>query len=202
MPQTAEERRLVKLHCAKRWQAEHPEQVKAYRLAHKSQQLARSRAWRRANPERAREHVRKWQAENREHVLAYKKRWREAHPEQHHAYAANWSKAHPVERCRRAIQWAKDNPEKANERNHRHRARLRGARAEMLTPDQLQLILEAQGGRCRYCRVELGQKRHLDHRTPLVRGGKHSLDNLCWACAPCNLRKGPKTAYEFLRECA
>jgi 5-methylcytosine-specific restriction endonuclease McrA len=31
---------------------------------------------------------------------------------------------------------------------------------------------------------------HLDHITPLIKGGLHSISNLQWTCAKCNLKKG------------
>lgn len=51
---------------------------------------------------------------------------------------------------------------------------------------------------CQYCgaappEVEI----HIEHRTPVVRGGTNELDNLCVACADCNLRKHTMTAEEF-----
>lgn len=34
---------------------------------------------------------------------------------------------------------------------------------------------------------------HLDHMIPLDAGGPHSLENLAYAHAQCNLMKGPRT---------
>lgn len=39
---------------------------------------------------------------------------------------------------------------------------------------------------------------YIEHKTPLSRCGRHSPDNIVIACAGCNLRKGQKTAEEFL----
>ncbi len=51
---------------------------------------------------------------------------------------------------------------------------------------------------CRYCGVELdADDWHLEHRTPLVRGGSNRLDNLGLSCARCNLSKGALTEAEF-----
>jgi 5-methylcytosine-specific restriction endonuclease McrA len=54
---------------------------------------------------------------------------------------------------------------------------------------------------CCTCRVPVsrGINLHLDHATPLSRGGDHSIDNLVPACGECNLKKGTKTMDEFLR---
>ncbi|MFM8359353.1 MAG: HNH endonuclease [Verrucomicrobiota bacterium] len=50
------------------------------------------------------------------------------------------------------------------------------------------------GGRCEYCRLpdDLGQLDpfHLEHIVPRLHGGRAEQDNLAWACARCNRRKG------------
>lgn len=43
---------------------------------------------------------------------------------------------------------------------------------------------------CRSCGVTAGDRKlHLDHITPLTRGGTHELANLQLLCGPCNSRK-------------
>jgi 5-methylcytosine-specific restriction endonuclease McrA len=84
----------------------------------------------------------------------------------------------------------------------RRRARMRGVMAEPITRTHLTLLLEAQEGRCRYCRRQLQRDMQLDHRTPLARGGAHAPSNVCRSCPPCNRRKRTKTEAEFLKEIA
>jgi 5-methylcytosine-specific restriction endonuclease McrA len=83
-------------------------------------------------------------------------------------------------------------------RRSRRRARLRGARVAgaPVTAAALALLWEEQGG-CAYCGATAG--RHLDHMTPLARGGAHSLANLQWLCGPCNMRKHTMTDEEARR---
>jgi 5-methylcytosine-specific restriction endonuclease McrA len=38
---------------------------------------------------------------------------------------------------------------------------------------------------------------HIDHIVPVSRGGSNRDDNLCVACAPCNLRKSAKVGTEW-----
>ena len=61
-------------------------------------------------------------------------------------------------------------------------------------------LLATNDNQCFYCKVEIkrGINLHLDHVVPLSRGGEHSITNLVPACAFCNLKKGTKTAEEFL----
>lgn len=41
------------------------------------------------------------------------------------------------------------------------------------------------------------QKEHLEHKTPLCRGGTNNYENLGVSCAKCNLKKGRLTEHEF-----
>ena len=57
------------------------------------------------------------------------------------------------------------------------------------------LTFEAKGKLCVYCTQPAT---HIDHRTPISRGGTNRLDNLQPACAPCNIQKFKKTHEEYL----
>ena len=59
-------------------------------------------------------------------------------------------------------------------------------------------MLEAQGHSCYYCDVPLFGVYHVDHMTPISRGGSNWPENLCIACPTCNISKGAKTAEEFM----
>lgn len=51
-------------------------------------------------------------------------------------------------------------------------------------------------GRCEYChapQILIGQAFHLDHILPHFAGGRSTLENLCLACAHCNIAKGGQT---------
>ncbi|KPC89921.1 hypothetical protein ADL27_38570 [Streptomyces sp. NRRL F-6602] len=49
---------------------------------------------------------------------------------------------------------------------------------------------------CVYCG---GPYEHIDHVTPLSRGGEHSIDNLVPACGECNLQKSDADPLSWLR---
>jgi len=53
------------------------------------------------------------------------------------------------------------------------------------------LILERDGARCRYC-GRTDAPLHIDHITPIARGGSNELANLQVLCAPCNRAKGAR----------
>jgi len=59
--------------------------------------------------------------------------------------------------------------------------------------DEIANILSAQNNKCNICCCNIKRgNMHLDHIIPLSKGGTHSLDNIQWLCATCNLKKGDK----------
>jgi 5-methylcytosine-specific restriction endonuclease McrA len=61
------------------------------------------------------------------------------------------------------------------------------------------LRYDDQNNECAYCGTDLDTaKVHLDHMTPLSRGGEHVLNNLQYTCKSCNCRKETKTHEEYL----
>lgn len=60
-------------------------------------------------------------------------------------------------------------------------------------PNRLRFqILSRDGFRCVYCKNDQ-ERLHVDHVTPVVRGGRTVADNLVTACESCNLGKGSMT---------
>jgi 5-methylcytosine-specific restriction endonuclease McrA len=137
--------------------------------------------------------------------LAYKRevnrRWRARHREQERArHAANrakdptaasrlckaWRERNPD----KYKQWRLDNPEsvKLARRASQHNRRAAHGR---LSKDDAASILDL---RCAYCGDE---SEHIDHCTPLSRGGWNDIGNCVGACAKCNLSKSAKTVLEF-----
>jgi hypothetical protein len=88
----------------------------------------------------------------------------------------------------------------------RHAKRARGS----FTWRDIARLFRDQKGRCAYCCVDFPRKRgtrlvgvqawifHIEHKTPVYRGGTNDPGNLCLSCGPCNEAKGTMTAEEFL----
>lgn len=76
----------------------------------------------------------------------------------------------------------------------RRHARKKGA-AGNVTAEEIIALKKAQA-ECVYC----GDRDDLtiDHKTPLARGGKHSIENLQIACRSCNCSKRDRSHNEFL----
>ncbi|MCC6617261.1 MAG: HNH endonuclease [Anaerolineae bacterium] len=66
-----------------------------------------------------------------------------------------------------------------------------------ITGEQRQLVREAAGDCCEYCRVTEGDRYsrfQIDHIIPIKHGGSDDTENLCLACLKCNSFKGPNVA--------
>ena len=50
---------------------------------------------------------------------------------------------------------------------------------------------------CYYCGKELQNKKEIDHKIPLSRGGLNTIKNLVITCVKCNRSKGSKTDAEY-----
>lgn len=60
-----------------------------------------------------------------------------------------------------------------------------------------QRILERDNYTCYYCGISTAT--HVDHITPLSKGGLDEFNNLISACQNCNLSKGTKSVKEFIK---
>lgn len=60
------------------------------------------------------------------------------------------------------------------------------------TAQDIAAIIKLQKGKCAYCKVKLGKKRHIDHIVPVSKGGTNDRQNLQITCIPCNLTKGAR----------
>jgi len=95
---------------------------------------------------------------------------------------------------------AEEEAEAAKERRIRYLERSPAIRsAQSAIKERLIAItLEAGGIVCYYCNVSLEPEEvHIEHKTPVARGGTNSKKNLALSCARCNLSKGKKTEAEF-----
>lgn len=101
---------------------------------------------------------------------------------------------HPEWRMR--LLRAYKNQEKKRVRTDRRRARLAGVRCEAFTRAE---IIRRDGRCCYLCgKKDLADEQiHIDHMTPISRGGDHSRANVSVACSECNTAKGSLTVSEY-----
>ena len=88
----------------------------------------------------------------------------------------------------------RENKRAANHMQHQAR-RAAGPKPHKL---DIQSMMCRQDARCSYCRELLSGRFHIDHKTPVSRGGRNDLENLHLTCGRCNMTKGAMTHEEFL----
>lgn len=133
------------------------------------EQAIRARERRRANPEVSRAANAKRRAEDPEGTKAAVRAWFAANPDKRAAYQAA------------------------------RRARQRGANGNA-SPDIKVKLMRLQRGRCAACGISLlAAKPHLDHITPLSKGGAHEDANLQLLCWKCNQQKHSKDPIAFMQ---
>ena len=155
--------------------------IRAYNAEHKKALAGYAAQWRAANREAIAARMAAYYQANREKRDAYRKAYRAAHREADRAYAVVYDLAHP---------------EAVRDRNRRRRALKAGAEGTH-TAEDVQGQYDRQKGKCFYCRKKLGKKYHVDHVTPLSKGGSDGPENLVIACGPCNLTKHAKHPMDF-----
>ncbi len=75
----------------------------------------------------------------------------------------------------------------------------RAARPRPISRRRLEVFSHSDG-RCHYCHaaLTLDGRWHVEHQVPHALGGSDVPSNLVASCAPCNLRKGDRTALEYV----
>lgn len=108
-----------------------------------------------------------------------------------------WRRRVASGRCAELVrEYRKRNPHKVKEFSRRRKDRKLGS----LPRGTVKRIGNAQRWKCAACSVKLDAGYHVDHITPLARGGEHSPANLQLLCPTCNVRKSAKDPIAFMQE--
>ena len=126
-----------------------------------------------------------WQKNNRESCRRTHKKWRDRNIEKLRAEAkSNYYKDYFKNRIVKRVCDAA------------RRAREYGAVGRFTVLDALRL-LSTQRHLCAVCSVDIVGKYHIDHMTPLSRGGTNERVNIQLLCVSCNTSKAARTMTEF-----
>ena len=80
--------------------------------------------------------------------------------------------------------------------NHPNISGVEYQQGELTGYEVREYLLEKFSRKCAYCQAE-NVPMQIEHIVPRSRGGSNRISNLTLACAPCNLKKGTRTAEEF-----
>lgn len=144
------------------------------------------------------ERAREWAKTNRQLVNKIAREWYKLNAVKAKAASAAWAKREENRELIRAQKRRsyKKNKARVKATNERHRARKRGAVGGFSKEDVLKLVFQ-QHGKCAGCKIFVGEKYTIDHKTPLVRGGSNYPDNIQLLCSSCNSSKNTLTDEEW-----
>lgn len=208
---TSPARKYCSPECAKLAKREsHREANRRYKQRHKGRVDAYNREYRKQNREALRQKYREYYAKNievrRQKSRENSKRWRDNNIELAREQQRQWRINNidiARERTRKSVmKWRANNQDKAGAYNARR------AQAELegnATPQLIEAKWEASDKTCILCGDPIDPNlplrhrlaRTIEHLTPLIRGGRHDLDNINFAHRACNTRKRDKTLEEY-----
>lgn len=173
----------------------HSRQAANY-MAHRETRLARMKAYSREHGEELTAKARIWRAEHREEIATRMAAYYACHRAERDAYKNAYRASHREAGRLYATAYVATHPEATRDRN-RHRRALKAGANGTHTAEDIQAQYERQKGKCFYCQKKVGDNYHVDHVTPLSKGGGDGPENLVIACGPCNLAKHAKHPMDF-----
>jgi 5-methylcytosine-specific restriction endonuclease McrA len=185
---------------------------KSYSDLHRQERREKARVYNRNNRELIAEKMQAARAKDPEKYRAINRAWRSRNADKHRQISRDYRRKNkakcrvkdkqytqqPEVKQRRREQYASDADfrEKIKARTKKHSARRRGA----VSTETIyrRKVWERDEKRCYLCGLQVDLKAmHLEHKTPISRGGAHTYENVGCACARCNLSKQNKTEKEF-----
>lgn len=154
------------------------------------------RDYKRRNPEKIKAERAEYKSRNRK-IIRQKERERyAANIEQERERSRKKAKDHPEQAKKRMQRLLERQPDYNRVRTQNYRARKQAAQGTHTAKD-VQKQYQSQKGKCWWCGKKVGKKYHVDHRTPLARGGSDAPENLCITCPSCNMSKQDKMPWEW-----
>ncbi len=169
-----------------KWAKENPEKIRAKNARYYQE-----------NREALLEKAREWERKNRDKSNASDRAWRRANPERHKAAYTARRKKNPEQYKAVQAAYRKRNPESVRFRDYARRAI--GKRSTGNAKGLIARLIKLQRGLCPCCKQPLGDDFHLDHITPLSRGGAAGEENIQLMRAICNQQKSAKDPIDFMQ---
>lgn len=165
--------------------------------------------YRENNRERVRKHNKEWKArnpgydhryyeENLEQFKVKKKQYAEEHRNEKKAYEVRYYIENIEKFKAKARAWEQNNRERYRELTRKSASnRLARKKNQFVESIDPQVVFERDEGICGICDKPIIGKFHIDHITPISKGGLHAYDNVQTAHPTCNMRKGSKFQEEI-----
>jgi len=192
---------------------EHREEIRTKQKLHyeknKEKYAARNKRWRSDNRDKIASYLdgkkdviheqgKAWRSKNKSHLALKQRQYRAEKPE----IVKRIESKRVITDERRAKanayrkEWRAKNPDKEQQYYQKRRAIKVGGD---LTESEILEQRKLQQGKCHYCGscLDNNGRGHIDHKTPLSRGGRNTKSNIVIACSNCNLNKGIKTEEEY-----
>ena len=161
--------------------------------------LARHAEYHKANAVRIRENVKRWAKENPERLAQTRKAYQEANRDALLKKKAEYRSANRDLVREQSRQWYAENKDRLKPYRKAARAMRRGVPGK-ITAAEIREIISLQKERCAVCGVKIMKGSwHLDHITPISRGGTNNKQNIQALCPPCNLSKSARDPTEFMQ---
>jgi 5-methylcytosine-specific restriction endonuclease McrA len=139
---------------------------------------------------------------HRSQILAQKQQYYAKHKEHKRLYDNQYYQSNREKRLTQAAKYQQEHPDAVIAVQNKRRAQKLNSEGSY-TLSELTALFEQQEGFCFYCSdllyASFDNQIHVEHKTPLSRGGSNSIDNIALSCAECNLKKHTMTAEEFLK---
>jgi len=148
------------------------------------------------NKEKLRAAKKQYYLNNKDEICASHKQYRDSHKETARAHSAKYRSENKAKCAFNNKKWKTANPLAVRTHNMNRRARKRQAEGSYFSRDILSMLQEQQC-RCIYCQKDITDEYHIDHITPLSRGGSNFIYNIQLLCPPCNTSKGAKDPEQY-----
>lgn len=186
----------------KKYNAEHAEEISAhkrkrYQEADAVERARKMAAYYRENSEVMKKRAKDWEIANKAYVKQRKaKYWQDNRQSLLASKARYKSENAEIIRTRRAA-WYAEHKERLRPQRKILKALRRGA--GRLSRGIVERLMTMQRSKCACCHTSLADGYHLDHITPLAKGGTNADHNMQLLCPRCNLSKSAKDPIEFMQ---
>lgn len=181
---------------------------KEYQQKNKDKLAAKKRKYYIENKDSINNKNREYEENNKEKMQEYRKKYRLEHSEKLREFNKNYYINNKKTINERNKEYRDSNSDKIEEQRKKYRATdaakliiransLKRRSAGTLTVKEIDRIIKYSKGLCYWCGDIYGDKYHLDHYTPVAKGGATNIDNMVVSCAKCNQSKGAKSPYVF-----